>query len=132
MKPTTNGVDPDEVISSTGVGQLDYTPLPVVRTKRGTFAPGHSGNVNGRPTQSLAELCRLVTNKRRLVQILGEIGGGCGPYKKAELAVRVRAIQIILSYGYGVPASVDTNDDRARAEMTLTVKRVVGVRDADV
>jgi hypothetical protein len=73
-----------------------------------------------------------VADKRRFIQILGEIGAGVGDYKKAELGNRIKAIQIVLSYGYGNPRVFDNDNVAAREELTLSIKRVVGIVDRDI
>src|ERR1700751_2974170 len=90
----------------------DATLVPFVRKDikpgrdgKGRFVKGFCPNPNGRPKEALAELCRKVTSKRRLVDILGSIGAGVGSYRRAPLSDRIRAIEILLGFGCGRPTS---------------------------
>jgi hypothetical protein len=76
----------------------------VPRDAQGHVLPGHSLNALGRPRIALAELCRQQVTKRGLVRVLGEIAARTGK-QKSEVTVgdQVRAIQLLLTYGYGLP-----------------------------
>ena len=76
----------------------------VPRDAKGHVLPGHSLNALGRPRLALSELCRQQITKRGLVRVLGEIAARCGKHKdQVSVADQVRAIQLLLTYGYGAP-----------------------------
>jgi hypothetical protein len=64
---------------------------------------GQSGNPKGRPREAaaIAGLARNQVQKHKLVEKLGRIGAGKGEYSKVDAALQIRAIQLLLSYGYG-------------------------------
>jgi hypothetical protein len=64
---------------------------------------GKSGNPTSRPKRgnAIADLARQQIAKHKLVEILGRIGGGQGEYSGVEVDQQLRAIQLLLSYGYG-------------------------------
>jgi hypothetical protein len=68
------------------------------------FQPGQSGNPKGRRPlfESLAEVAREEVTKRDLVGKLARIAEGTGRSKGA-LDVQVRAIALLLAYGWGQP-----------------------------
>ena len=85
-----------------------------LRDQNGRFAAGASGNYAGRPRAALSELCRNITHKRRLVQMLGEMADGVGRFRDIDAATRLKAVTLLLSYGFGpavVPASAEVDDE---------------------
>src|ERR1043166_9787673 len=67
------------------------------------WSKGQSGNPRGRPRTgtAIAELARRQLEKHKLVERLGSIAAG----QEADVDVgqQLRAIQLLLSYGYGPP-----------------------------
>jgi hypothetical protein len=127
-------LDPDEIVSANGTQSLpENRPVPV-RNKLGHYVKGTCGNPAGRPKNSLADLMRRISDKRRIPQFLGEVAAGIGKYRKVEIATRIKAAQLVLSYGYGRPDNYDGDGDYARYknELRIEIKRVIGVRDEDV
>ena len=71
----------------------------------GRWTKGNSGNPRGRPKRgtAIAELARDQIEKHKLVEKLGIIGAGEGDYREADVDQQLRAIQLLLAYGYGPP-----------------------------
>ena len=69
------------------------------------WTKGQSGNRNGRPRNgtAIAELARAQVQKHKLIEKLGEIGGRLGEYGDIDTDQQIRAIQLLLAYGYGPP-----------------------------
>jgi hypothetical protein len=67
------------------------------------WAKGQSGNPRGRPRvgTAIADLARRQVDKHKLVETLGYIAAG----QRASVDVdqQLRAIQLLLAYGYGPP-----------------------------
>src|SRR5262245_12079087 len=70
----------------------------------GRWNRGQSGNPRGRPKNGIAvaEL-RTQVEKHRLIDKLGNTGARAGEYANVDMDKEVRAIQLLLSYGYGPP-----------------------------
>src|SRR5579862_1155681 len=66
---------------------------------------GESGNRRGRPRKSsaIAGLARHQIEKHKLIEKLGNMGARQGDYSGVEFDQQLRAIQLLLSYGYGPP-----------------------------
>ena len=66
---------------------------------------GQSGNPKGRPKSgtAIAELARHQVERHRLIEKLGNIGAGANEYSDVDIDQQLRAIQLLLSYGYGPP-----------------------------
>lgn len=66
---------------------------------------GESGNPKGRPREgsAIAGLARSQVQKHKLVEELGRIGARQGEYNKIDVDQQIRAIQLLLAYGYGPP-----------------------------
>jgi hypothetical protein len=69
------------------------------------WAKGHSGNPRGRPRagRAIAELARLQLDKHKLVEKLGSIAAGERGVADVDVDQQLRAIQLLLAYGYGPP-----------------------------
>jgi hypothetical protein len=76
-----------------------------MRDTNGRWLRGASANPRGRPRTGLAisELARSEIEKHKLVETLGNIGARAGEYAKADFDDQLRAIALLLSYGYGPP-----------------------------
>lgn len=73
------------------------------------WSKGVSGNPGGRPKrgEAIAELARDQIHKHDLIAKLGEIAAG----KNADVPDQIRAIQLLLAYGYGPPKTeVNTHE----------------------
>src|ERR1700686_1317794 len=77
------------------------------------WAKGQSGNRRGRPKSgtAIAELARAQVEKHRLIEKLGSIGARQSEYEKVDVDQQMRAIQLLLAYGYGPPrAEIKTGE----------------------
>src|SRR5580700_10236742 len=94
---------------------------------------GKSGNPSGRPKKgaAIADLARQQIAKHKLVEILGRIGGGQGEYCGVEVDQQLRAIQLLLSYGYGPPrAEVDGSDGKVIIQVIYAEKNRIAINAA--
>ena len=74
---------------------------------------GESGNPRGRPRNgtAVAVLARSQVEKHKLVEKLGRIGARAAEYSDVSADQQLRAIQLLLAYGYGPPRpEIDGND----------------------
>ena len=69
------------------------------------WVKGQSGNRRGRPRNgtAIAPLARAQVQKHKLVDKLGSIGARTGEYVEVDVDHQLRAIQLLLAYGYGPP-----------------------------
>lgn len=91
---------------------------------------GKSGNPRGRPKRgaAIADLARQQIAKHKLVEILGRIGGGQGEYSGVEVDQQLRAIQLLLSYGYGPPrAEIDGSDGKVVIEVIYVERNPIAI-----
>ena len=67
------------------------------------WTKGHSGNPRGRPRAgtAIADLARRQVDKHKLVETLGNIAAG--QRASVDVGQQLRAIQLLLAYGYGPP-----------------------------
>ena len=100
------------------------------------WSKGHSGNPKGRPREgtAIAALARSQVERHKLIEKLGEIGARTGEYARVDVDQQIRAIQLLLSYGYGPPrgelGSVEGRaDDRRLAGSVHRRASVVRWRD---
>ena len=85
-----------------------------MKDARGRWIKGESGNPRGRPRTglSIAEMCRGQVEKRNLIEKLGQIAARVGDYAKVETYQQLRAIDMLVRYGYGLPGKgeIDAGD----------------------
>src|SRR6266852_682986 len=77
------------------------------------WVKGQSGNRRGRPPSgtAIAELARGQVEKHKLIEKLGSIGARQSEYAKVDVDQQMRAIQLLLAYGYGPPrAEINTGE----------------------
>jgi hypothetical protein len=58
-----------------------------------------------------------------ITQFLGEVAAGVGRYRKADLTTRIKAAQIVLSYGYGSPGQFDGDNAGLSEEVETRTNR---------
>ena len=78
------------------------------------WAKGQSGNPRGRPRAgtAIADLAGRQVNQHQLIETLGSIAAAAGAL--VDVDQQLRAIQLLLAYGYGPP--------RAESEATGGLK----------
>jgi len=66
---------------------------------------GNSGNPRGRLRSgtAIADLARSQVHKHQLIEMLGSIAAGDKDHADVEVDQQLRAIQLLLVYGYGPP-----------------------------
>jgi len=104
-------------------GQLpNLEPVLPKRDRRGRFAPGQSGNYNGRPREAFSEQCRAIAVKRKLAEMLGEVARGVGEFRETDVNTRIRAAGLLFSYAFGPPmVPVEAVDEMPPAQI---IKRI--------
>jgi hypothetical protein len=127
--PKVEVLIPEDAAEVEGTGNVSAVGALVPRDQHGRILKGHSLNALGRPRLTLTGLAREICERRRLPQVLGEIGAGIGKYADTDMATRVKAIQLLLAYGYGAPVAMARVTD---AHEAVVIKRVIGVTDANV
>jgi hypothetical protein len=95
------------------------------RDENGRFTAGSSGNYAGRPRQALSELCRSITARRKLPQMLGEIARGVGEFREVDVATRIRAAQLVLQYGFGAPLLPAAEEEVSNVPRVQVIKRII-------
>jgi hypothetical protein len=97
-----------------------------MRNELGRWLPGQTGNPKGRPRTglSIAELCRGQVEKRNLIQKLGEIAARAGDYAKVEVDQQIRAIEMLVRHGYGLPGKTEIDGgEGVRIEVTYVERQ---------
>ena len=69
------------------------------------WTKGKSGNPRGRPRSgtAVADLARRQVDKHKLIDKLASIAAGANEYSDVDVDQQIRAIQLLLNYGYGPP-----------------------------
>ena len=79
----------------------------------GRWFKGVSGNPKGRPKKgtAIADLARNQIQKHKLIEKLGSMAAGERDYQAMGVDQQLRAIQLLLAYGYGPPrAEIPTQE----------------------
>jgi len=93
---------------------------------------GQSGNPKGRPQggTAIAALARSQVEKHKLIEKLGRIGAGTGEYRDVEIDQRLRAIQLLLAYGYGPPRAELERSDGVVIEVNYVARNQIAINCA--
>ena len=65
-----------------------------------------------------------------MIEKLGEIGARAGEYAKVGVDQQIRAIQLLLSYGYGPPRSEVERGDAAVIQVTYVERNQIAINGA--
>ena len=90
---------------------------------------GESGNPKGRPREgtAIAGLARSQVQRRKLVEKLGQIGAREGEYTEVDVNQQVRAIQLLLAYGYGPPKGELEGGDAVVIQVTYVERNRITI-----
>src|SRR4051812_29640194 len=90
---------------------------------------GQSGNPRGRPKagSSIAELARAQVEKHKLIETLANIGAHQKEYANVDVGEQLRAIQLLLSYGYGPPRAEIEANERLLIEVVYVERNSVAI-----
>ena len=90
---------------------------------------GQSGNPKGRPRNgiAIAKLARSQIEKHKLVEKLGRIGGREGEYSKVDADQQIRAIQLLLAYGYGPPRAEREGGDMLVIQVNYVERNQIAI-----
>ena len=90
---------------------------------------GESGNPKGRPREgsAIAGLARSQIQKHRLIEKLGRIGARQGEYNKIDADQQIRAIQLLLAYGYGPPRGEPGSGDAVVIQVTYVERNQIAI-----
>src|ERR1051325_10796433 len=93
---------------------------------------GLSGNPKGRPREgaAIAGLARSQVERHKLIEKLGEIGARAGEYTNVDIGQQIRAIQLLLSYGYGPPRGELERENAAVIQVTYVERNQIAISGA--
>src|ERR1051325_2994663 len=93
------------------------------------WSKGQSGNPRGRPRTgtAIAELARRQLEKHKLVEKLGSIAAG---EHDVDVGQQLRAIQLLLAYGYGPPRPEIEPNEGMRIQVVYVDRRAIGTNGA--
>jgi hypothetical protein len=96
------------------------------------WSKGHSGNPKGRPREgtAIAGLARSQVEKHKLIEKLGGIGARTGDYVEVDVSQQIRAIQLLLAYGYGPPRGELEGGDGVVIQVTYVEKNHLAINCA--
>lgn len=97
------------------------------------WSKGKSGNPKGRPRKgaAIADLARHQIEKYKLIAKLGSIGAGQNDRDSVDVDQQLRAIQLLLSYGYGPPrAEMNGNDGAVVIQVIYAKRNQIGINSA--
>jgi hypothetical protein len=92
------------------------------------WSKGLSGNPKGRPREgaAIAGLARSQVERHKLVEKLGGIGARAGEYAEVDVDQQIRAIQLLLAYGYGPPRAELEGGDAVVIQVTYVERNQMG------
>src|SRR5580765_1759711 len=93
---------------------------------------GLSGNPKGRPREgaAIAGLARSQVERHKLIEKLGGIGARAGEYTKVDADQQIRAIQLLLAYGYGPPRAELEGGDAVMIQVTYVERNQIAINCA--
>lgn len=96
------------------------------------WSKGQSGNPKGRPRDgtAVAGLARYQVEKHKLIEKLGGIGARVGEYANVDIDQQIRAIQLLLAYGYGPPRGELEGGDAVVIQVTYVERNQVAINCA--
>src|ERR1043166_5338501 len=95
------------------------------------WTKGQSGNPRGRPKTgtAIAELARGQVEKHKLFAKLGSIAAG--EQADVDVGQQLRAIQLLLAYGYGPPRAEIEKGNRLTVQVIYGPTNRIGITRAD-
>lgn len=96
------------------------------------WSKGQSGNSKGRPRAdtAIAGLARSQVQRHKLVEKLARIGTRQGEYREVGVDQQIRAIQLLLSYGYGPPRGEHDGGEGVVIQVTYVEKNRIDITGA--
>src|ERR1039457_1017200 len=93
---------------------------------------GLSGNPKGRPREgtAIAGLARSQVERHKLVEKLGRIGAREGEYAEVDVDRQIRAIQLLLAYGYGPPRGELEGGEAVVIQVTYVERNQIAINGA--
>jgi hypothetical protein len=93
---------------------------------------GQSGNAKGRPRDvtAIAGRARSQVERHKLIEELGEIGARAGKYTQVDVGQQIRAIQLLLAYGYGPPRGEFESGDAVVIQVTYIERNQIAITGA--
>src|ERR1017187_1640332 len=93
---------------------------------------GLSGNPKGRPREgtAIAGLARSQVERHKLVEKLGRICAREGEYAEVDVDRQIRAIQLLLAYGYGPPRGELEGGEAVVIQVTYVERNQIAINGA--
>jgi hypothetical protein len=96
------------------------------------WTKGQSGNRNGRPKtgKPIGHLARLQVDKHKLIQVLAGIAAGEHESATVDVNQQLRAIQLLLAYGYGPPQAENEVREGLKIEVIYVESHNIAIAEA--
>jgi hypothetical protein len=79
---------------------------------------------------AIAELARRQVERHRLIEKLGSISAGANEYSDVAIDQQLRAIQLLLSYGYGPPRGESEGGEGIKIEVMYAETNHIAINGA--